>query len=187
MFLGTMAEQITHKKSLKRVDNEKRRLLKEYYRLQKDNKPGETTAESDKADTKSPSPSVLPGVTTGAIPASGADIDSGVTSANLGNVVASTPIENCKSPQDTEQEIRLELEKGDIDVTKKSLKQLLQVQNLLLAEETEADNAIKNTIYDNYYDLIKVDEILKEMTQLDESLVEQLRETCNMARPMLKQ
>ncbi|QEU60412.1 Vps51 [Kluyveromyces lactis] len=175
-----MAEQITHKKSLKRVDNEKRRLLKEYYRLQKDNKPGETTAETDKADTKPSSPSVLPGVTTGSIPASAADIDSCVTHANLDNAVASTP-------QNTEQQIRLELEKGDIDVTKKSLKQLLQVQNLLLAEETEADNTIKNTIYDNYYDLIKVDETLKEMTQLDESLVEKLRETCNMARSMLKQ
>lgn len=71
-----------------------------------------------------------------------------------------------------------------LDVSSKTLKQLVQVQNLLLTEETEADNTIKNTIYDNYYDLIKVDQLLQSMGQMDEGLVEQLRNTCTMAREL---
>ncbi|CDO93489.1 unnamed protein product [Kluyveromyces dobzhanskii CBS 2104] len=158
-----MAEQITHKKSLKRVDNEKRRLLKEYYNLRRDN--GTDTAAGDAENA-------------------GNDTDASVAGASAPAPAAS---DREVSPQDVVQEIRLELEQGNIDVKSKSLKQLLQVQNLLLAEETEADNVIKNTIYDNYYDLIKVDGILKEMGELDESLVAQLRETCDMAQCVLKQ
>lgn len=145
-----MAEQISHIKSLKKLDNDKRKLLKEYYRLQK-------TSTDDKPQYPSQNQEV-------------AEPDGEQTSYE-----PSKPEEERQNPED------LDLE-GNLDIPNKTLKELLQIQNILLTRETEADNNIKNTIYDNYYDLIKVDKTLLEVSQLDETLLDQLKETCSMAK-----
>ncbi len=164
---GAMAEQISHKKSLKRVDNEKRKRLKEYYGLKKnggdaERDSGVSGAGSENADSS--------GV--------------GESSENVSESRLATPEENSTGK---EEDIKAELENGNVDIKTRSLKELLQIQNVLLAEETEADNTIKNTIYDNYYDLIKVDDILREMSQLNSGIVDELRETCTMAQSLMKQ
>ncbi|SCV04205.1 LAMI_0H14246g1_1 [Lachancea mirantina] len=46
-----------------------------------------------------------------------------------------------------------------------ALKDLVHVHNTLLSKETATNSTIKNTIYDNYYDLLKVNELLKEVAQ----------------------
>lgn len=140
-----MAEQITHIKSLKRLDIGKRKLLKDYYRLERDSK----------------------------------DNDNSSNNSQEQNDISESPV--CVEREAQVPDINLD---EPLDVSSKTLKQLVQVQNLLLTEETEADNTIKNTIYDNYYDLIKVDQLLQSMGQMDEGLVEQLRNTCTMAREL---
>ncbi|AMD19331.1 HBR430Wp [Eremothecium sinecaudum] len=114
-----MAEQITHKKGIRRLDRDKRELLKQYYQLQ--------------SSTHEP-------------------VSSGT---------AVTP------PGDKQQEEHEEqdnyTEELAANVTKNSLKELLHAHNALLARETAANNSIKNTIYENYYDLVKVNTILGEM------------------------
>ena len=56
-------------------------------------------------------------------------------------------------------------------------KRLVQIHNKLLGKETETNNSIKNTIYENYYDLIKVNDLLKEITNANEDKVGKLKQT----------
>ncbi|AGO13249.1 AaceriAFR102Cp [[Ashbya] aceris (nom. inval.)] len=115
-----MAEQITHKKGLKRLDKDKRLLLKQYYQL---DDAAKQTAEHSTTTTDS-------------------------------------------EPRDVEEP---EVGAGDMavevpeSVADSTLDQLLQAHNQLLGRETAANNSIKNTIYDNYYDLVKVNQLLREM------------------------
>lgn len=45
-----------------------------------------------------------------------------------------------------------------------SFKELIQTHNRLLGQEQDTNNSIKSTIYDNYYDLIRVNTTLQEFT-----------------------
>ncbi|CUS21139.1 LAQU0S02e06854g1_1 [Lachancea quebecensis] len=51
-----------------------------------------------------------------------------------------------------------------LKVSENTLSELVGAHNTLLGKETEVNNTIKNTIYENYYDLIKVNELLKSVS-----------------------
>ncbi|AAS53473.1 AFR102Cp [Eremothecium gossypii ATCC 10895] len=115
-----MAEQITHKKGLKRLDKDKRLLLKQYYQLDDATKQtAEQSTPTSSSETK----------------------DAGEAEGGAGDMAVEVPEKLAES----------------------TLDQLLQAHNLLLGRETAANNSIKNTIYDNYYDLVKVNQLLREM------------------------
>lgn len=44
-----------------------------------------------------------------------------------------------------------------------TFKELIQIHNKLLGKEQETNNLIKSTIYDNYYDLIRVNDCLEDI------------------------
>lgn len=44
-----------------------------------------------------------------------------------------------------------------------TFKELIQIHNTLLGKEQETNNMIKSTIYDNYYDLIRVNDSLENI------------------------
>ncbi|QLG74790.1 hypothetical protein HG535_0H01170 [Zygotorulaspora mrakii] len=135
-----MAEQISHKKSLRvsRLGRDRRQLLKEYYKL-------ESAQEEALAET--------------------------------GNgKLEHNQIENAADVSESPEK---EVEKSIGDQT---FKELVQTHNTLLKKETETNNSIKNTIYENYYDLIKVDTLLKGITEANEPQLSQLRKTVEMLR-----
>lgn len=134
-----MAEQISHKKSLRvsRLDKDRRQLLKEYYKL-------ESSQQNEAQDQ---------------------------TTEHFN-------VEGASKPQDAPN-YEISEEKSIRDST---FKELVQTHNNLLKKETETNNSIKNTIYENYYDLIKVDHLLKEITQANEPQLSQLRRTVEILR-----
>lgn len=119
-----MAEQISHKRSLrvKRLDEDKKRLLKEYYKLEEG---GEQEPSNDAAPVQ----------------------------------------EEAQTSEHNDPSSESEGESGDraspdLHPREMTLQQLLQVHNRLVGQEIEMGNSIKNTIYDNYYDLVKVNTLL---------------------------
>ncbi|GMM54827.1 Vps51 protein [Maudiozyma humilis] len=123
-----MAEQISHKRSLrvKRLDEDKKRLLKEYYKLE--DAAGEPKEGEREGDGETPTPE---------------------------NAAATTPAAEELADAEPSAEPTPELRPHDM-----TLQQLLQVHNRLVGQEIEMGNSIKNTIYDNYYDLVKVNSLL---------------------------
>ncbi|GAV56370.1 hypothetical protein ZYGR_0BB01470 [Zygosaccharomyces rouxii] len=121
-----MTEQISHKKSLRKVNKERRAQLKEYYKLEED--------EEDHKGTESKSDA----------------------SATPSHVQEDKPIEQL------------------------NFQELVRTHNRLLSKETEMNNSIKNTIYENYYDLIKVNDLLKSMTGSNEKELSQLKEAVKL-------
>ncbi|CCF55787.1 hypothetical protein KAFR_0A03520 [Kazachstania africana CBS 2517] len=67
--------------------------------------------------------------------------------------------------EETEEEASKEIkEEGNgFNEEEMTLKELLVVHNKLIGKEIEMNNLIKDTIYDNYYDLIKVNNLLKNL------------------------
>lgn len=127
-----MAEQISHKKSLRvsRLSKDRRLLLKEYYQLD----------EPQSAEVEA------------APPMNGeAAEETGAGESNKSDM-GDKPIDQCKFAD------------------------LMRLHNSLLKKETETNNSIKNTIYENYYDLIKVNDLLKEMSQSNEPLLDRLKD-----------
>ncbi|CAR30431.1 Vps51p [Lachancea thermotolerans] len=55
------------------------------------------------------------------------------------------------------------VEPPTLKISESTLSELVSAHNTLLGKETEVNNTIKNTIYENYYDLIKVNELLKSV------------------------
>lgn len=127
-----MAEQISHKKSLRvnRLSRDRRLLLKEYYQL---NEPQSANEE--------PAP----------------------------------PVANGAAEESTGEEPKTD-EHEDKPIGESRFADLIRLHNSLLKKETETNNSIKNTIYENYYDLIKVNDLLKEMSQSNEPLLQRLKE-----------
>ncbi|QLL33840.1 hypothetical protein HG536_0F01650 [Torulaspora globosa] len=60
--------------------------------------------------------------------------------------------------------------------------ELVRLHNKLLKKEAEMNNSIKSTIYENYYDLVKVNELLKEISSANEPLLDRLKETIELLR-----
>ncbi|CCC68852.1 hypothetical protein NCAS_0B07680 [Naumovozyma castellii] len=147
-----MAEQISHKKSLRvnRLNKDRRLLLKEYYKLEEGTEPepepeinGETKEgqeQEQKSQQRIPSTVDTPEPT-----------------------VVATPME-------------------DKPVSSLTFKELIQIHNKLLSKETETNNTIKNTIYENYYDLIKVNDLLKEVRHAKSDEVAQLKQCVDLLR-----
>lgn len=116
-----MAEQISHKKSL-RTGKDKRSLLKEYYHLDNnENKIEEETKVEEESTSK--------------------------------NV----------ETQDEDEDIPKKLEVVDRPINEQTFKELVATHNRLLGKETATNSSIKNTIYENYYDLVKVNDKLEEL------------------------
>ncbi|SMN19290.1 similar to Saccharomyces cerevisiae YKR020W VPS51 Component of the GARP (Golgi-associated retrograde protein) complex [Maudiozyma saulgeensis] len=135
-----MAEQISHNRSLgvKKLNEDKKRLLKEYYKL------------SDEIDTN-------------------ADNDGVASSSTEGDIATTSSTE---IPDNNENDVT-SIESSNTDperqINEMTLQQILQIHNRLVGQEIEMSNSIKNTIYDNYYDLVKVNTLLQDIVQRDSS------------------
>ncbi|GCF00722.1 hypothetical protein ZYGM_001893 [Zygosaccharomyces mellis] len=68
----------------------------------------------------------------------------------------------------------------DKPIEQLNFQELVHTHNRLLSKETEMNNSIKNTIYENYYDLIKVNDLLKSMTGSNEKELSQLKEAVKL-------
>lgn len=130
-----MAEQISHKKSLRvtRLNKDRRLLLKEYYKLEEEAK--ENQHQPPSQEVKEPN-------------------------------------DESNTPSNTDIE--------DKPINERPFKELVQIHNKLLKKETETNNSIKNTIYENYYDLIKVNDLLKEITHANDPQLAQLKDTIDI-------
>lgn len=141
-----MAEQISHKKSLrvKRLGDDKKRLLKEYYKLEENTNdmitPADTSMEQDANETNNGT--------------SDKEMETGNTDDEGG-------------PQDNNRANDREKDTRDRPINELTLQQLVQIHNRLVGQEIEMGNSIKNTIYDNYYDLVKVNTLLQNIVQRD--------------------
>lgn len=133
-----MAEQISHKKSLRvaNLKKDRRMLLKEFYNLED----AEHAPQQPKQEEEP-----------------------------VKEVVEIMDVESATSTSNVSLEER--------PISELGFKDLIHIHNTLLSKETETNNSIKNTIYDNYYDLIKVNDLLKQMTQDNQTQLEQLKET----------
>lgn len=137
-----MAEQISHKKSLRvnRLDKDRRQLLKEYYKLDKESSVPPVTEEKKeekKIEDGNENKEIL------------TENDFSLSNTNTSNM-ENKPINEL------------------------TYKELMIIHNKLLGKETEMNNSIKNTIYDNYYDLIKVNDILKTMADAHQDDLDEL-------------
>lgn len=156
-----MAEQISHKKSLRvsSLNKDRRLLLREFYNLKnepdkdgKDARIGEKVSEAHSEE--------------GQVTDVNVDTE-GSTEKPVKKDELSTAEENPKEgSEDAEEEIK-----------NLPFKRLVQIHNKLLGKETETNNSIKNTIYENYYDLIKVNDLLKEITNANEDQIRTLKQT----------
>ena len=61
-------------------------------------------------------------------------------------------------------------------IAESTLTELVEAHNTLLGREREMNNTIKNAIYENYYDLIKVNELLKSVGSDEGGQLKQLKE-----------
>ncbi|SCV00179.1 LANO_0F05600g1_1 [Lachancea nothofagi CBS 11611] len=60
-------------------------------------------------------------------------------------------------------------------ISQSTLAQLVHTHNALLSKKAEMNNTIKNTIYENYYDLIKVNELLRSVGDDGKDNLDQLK------------
>lgn len=67
-------------------------------------------------------------------------------------------------------------------INESTLAELLHTHNKLLGKETEANSTIKNTIYENYYDLIKVNDLLKQVATEKDDTLRELKKTLDMLK-----
>ncbi|CAI4046535.1 hypothetical protein SUVZ_11G2320 [Saccharomyces uvarum] len=156
-----MAEQISHKKSLRinSLNKDRRLLLREFYNLKNDPNEGKQDASTE-------------GATSG--PHSrdkhGADVNESVEE-NADELAQKDKLEAAvEDRNEGKQQVSEEIEQLPF-------KRLVQIHNKLLGKETETNNSIKNTIYENYYDLIKVNDLLKEITNANKDQVGKLKQT----------
>lgn len=142
-----MAEQISHKRSLrvKRLDEDKKRLLKEYYKLS-DETEGSIEDETTGSVPNTPTVSAVAEVSTNKL-----NMDSPVNETEEVTTTA-------KDPTTTKPERK---------INEMTLQEILQIHNRLVGQEIEMSNSIKNTIYDNYYDLVKVNTLLEGLVNHD--------------------
>lgn len=143
-----MAQQISHKKSLKRVNRERRAQLKEYYKLEAPN-------ETDNSSKDSHESSLAPAVVV-------------------------THSKDQKPPQEDQHIREPKFPDQDQPIGQINFKDLVSMHNRLLRKETETNNSIKNTIYENYYDLIKVNDLLKSMTGANEEELARLKDAVKL-------
>ncbi|SCV02635.1 LAME_0H03598g1_1 [Lachancea meyersii CBS 8951] len=61
-------------------------------------------------------------------------------------------------------------------ISESRLVELVHAHNTLSSKKAEMNNTIKNTIYENYYDLIKVNELLHSVGNNDSGHLGQLKE-----------
>lgn len=118
--------QISYKKPVKIKNelNEKRRnALKEYYKLQKQQKLEQSQSTRERKDSVQ-------------------DVDSD------GEIVADQSVK-------------------EIDLVNSEFKDLLKDTNKLTSSINLINSSIKNIIYNNYYELIKLNEFLKDLNELD--------------------
>ncbi|CAB4254575.1 similar to Saccharomyces cerevisiae YKR020W VPS51 Component of the GARP (Golgi-associated retrograde protein) complex [Maudiozyma barnettii] len=142
-----MAEQISHKRSLgvKRLDEDKKRLLKEYYKL------------SDETDTTIDNLNENNDETTIRSSSNEEDV-----------VVAASDTETFENNEASTESTEAD---PDRHINEMTLQQILQIHNRLVGQEIEMSNSIKNTIYDNYYDLVKVNTLLQDIVQRDHATI----------------
>lgn len=139
-----MAEQITHKKISRlnsKSNREKRQLLKEYYRLNKEQQDKERLTEEQNQEAKHEQPD------------------------GHGREGAAAAAAEENKP-----------------INESTLAELLHTHNKLLGKETEANSTIKNTIYENYYDLIKVNDLLKQVATEKDDTLRELKKTLDMLK-----
>lgn len=135
-----MAEQITHKKISRlnsKSNREKRQLLKEYYRLNKEQQDKERLTEEQNQEAKH---------------------------------------------EQTDGHGREGAAEENKPINESTLAELLHTHNKLLGKETEANSTIKNTIYENYYDLIKVNDLLKQVATEKDDTLRELKKTLDMLK-----
>ena len=156
-----MAEQISHKKSLRvsSLNKDRRLLLREFYNLENDPNKGEQDAHIEGAAGKSYTED-------GQNPDVSASTDGSTGELVKKDALGAAEENQKKGTEDTDEEIQ-----------NLPFKKLVQIHNKLLGKETETNNSIKNTIYENYYDLIKVNNLLKEITNANEDQVSKLKQT----------
>lgn len=70
--------------------------------------------------------------------------------------------------------------KEDKPIEQLNFQELVSTHNRLLSKEKDMNSSIKNTIYENYYELIKVNDLLKSMTGSNQSELEQLQKAVKL-------
>ncbi|AQZ16197.1 VPS51 (YKR020W) [Zygosaccharomyces parabailii] len=143
-----MAQQISHKKSLKRVNRERRAQLKEYYKLEAPNETDNSSKDSYESF--------------------------------LAPAVVITHSKDQKPPQEDQHIKEPKFPDQDQPIEQMNFKDLVSMHNRLLRKETETNNSIKNTIYENYYDLIKVNDLLKSMTGANQEELARLKDAVKL-------
>ncbi|KAL3239476.1 Vps51p [Nakaseomyces bracarensis] len=129
-----MAEQISHKKSL-RTGKDKRSLLKEYYHLNND---------ADLNDAK--------------------EVVAEVQNKEVDAVEEKEGKEEEEEEEEEEEDtLPKKLDVLDRPINEQTFRELVATHNKLLGKETATNSSIKNTIYENYYDLVKVNDKLEEL------------------------
>lgn len=142
-----MAEQISHKRSDSRADAqrrqalERRNKLREYWQTTKSTK--NIDAESHALDAQNESASVVP------------KDEEGVATIPKGGDLFQTDQKEGDATSD----------KAPADLT---FLELVRIHNTLLKREAETSSSIKNTIYDNYCDLIKVQDVLGDIEHAED-------------------
>ncbi|KAK5779528.1 Vps51p PWA37_004405 [Arxiozyma heterogenica] len=129
-----MTEQISHKKSL-RVSrlNTDRQLLLNKYQQENNEENGVTIK----------------------------DVNENVSDGDDNNVKNSAS--NDGPSLDKQEEVIVEEQEKEKESSSYTFKELIQIHNRLLGKEQETNNMIKSTIYDNYYDLIRVNDSLENI------------------------
>lgn len=129
-----MTEQISHKKSL-RVSrlNTDRQLLLNKYQQENNEENGVTVKE-------------------------GSDNVSDGDDNNVKNSASNDSLSLNK-----QEEVIVEEQEEEKESSSYTFKELIQIHNRLLGKEQETNNMIKSTIYDNYYDLIRVNDSLENI------------------------
>ncbi|EDO16080.1 hypothetical protein Kpol_1016p22 [Vanderwaltozyma polyspora DSM 70294] len=164
-----MTEQISHKKSLriKNSNKDKRLQLKEFYKLNEEVQQDKVKSDSN-SSASSPPPIPLP---------EGIDRVSDTDTQEV-SIKENKEVKPVTDFDDTDSIDSRSLENmEDKSVKELYFKDLLHMHNKLLSKETETNNSIKNTIYENYYDLIKVNDLLKGMVDEKSQPLNELKET----------
>ena len=156
-----MAEQISHKKSLRvsSLNKDRRLLLREFYNLE--NEPNKGRQEARIGEKASEAHSG----------------EEQVTDVNIDTEADTEKPVKDDELSATEEDLKEGSEDAEEEIKNLPFKRLVQIHNKLLGKETETNNSIKNTIYENYYDLIKVNDLLKEITNANEDQINKLKQT----------
>lgn len=101
-------------------------------------------------------------------------------SSSLAPAVVVTSDRDYKPPPVQEGPQTKQVAPADQPIEQLNFQDLVRMHNRLLSKETETNNSIKNTIYENYYDLIKVNDLLKGMTGANENELTRLREAVKL-------